>query len=457
MVPRSCRALAAVVLPLAVAILCASASAAGLDDPVDQWQPFSDSADWVYGWSDTAYSPEVRKEHYTVAGRSGNLFRLSWDEVDPPADQTPSSGTIDYQQTQAGLVNVNYQSTPPPVQFPILCASASSCGNSLAGMSYLLIWGTRSPVLAEPLLQGTRWSSLGGANNDVSSDNRYVGQERVVVPAFPQGIEAARVRSSIVQAGALGDPYGSGTRSVWWVRGVGPVRIVFQHAGGETSEANLLSTNLKPLPLPGDTNYFPLVAGDVAKYRWRNSRHMRRWAVQRFTVAQVVNNSARVDVKRVSGPINVAGSYTFSSRLGGITNLSAFTKAATTARFPRLGPRGASAANRRHFFTPFDLMSYGFNPVITSAPAKGQSWRSSRAGRDWDTYGVTGVTRVAGVQQVRTPAGRYEAVVVRSTLREAGFPFGSGTRTMWFAPGRGLVKLVFRHGDGSVSTVERTR
>jgi hypothetical protein len=26
-------------------------------------------------------------------------------------------------------------------------------------------------------------------------------------------------------------------------------------------------------------------------------------------------------------------------------------------------------------------------------------------------------------------------------------------RTSWFAPGKGLVKLVFRHGDGSVSEV----
>jgi hypothetical protein len=46
---------------------------------------------------------------------------------------------------------------------------------------------------------------------------------------------------------------------------------------------------------------------------------------------------------------------------------------------------------------------------------------------------------------------------VRSRLRQKGFRFGSGTRTSWFAPGRGLVKLVFRHDDGSVSRVERTR
>jgi hypothetical protein len=46
---------------------------------------------------------------------------------------------------------------------------------------------------------------------------------------------------------------------------------------------------------------------------------------------------------------------------------------------------------------------------------------------------------------------------VRSVLKQPGFPFGSGTRTCWFAPGRGLVKLVFQHGDGSVSTVTLLR
>jgi hypothetical protein len=42
---------------------------------------------------------------------------------------------------------------------------------------------------------------------------------------------------------------------------------------------------------------------------------------------------------------------------------------------------------------------------------------------------------------------------VRSSLVQPGFPYGSGTRTCWFAPGKGLVKLVFAHGDHSTSTV----
>ena len=445
-----------------LALLCllalpGTAVAAGLDDTLDQWLPSTDSADWVYAWSNSAYSPTARAEHFTVKSRSGALFRLGWEEVNPPADETPSSGIIDYQNTDAGLVNLNYQSTPPPPQFPILCASATSCGNSLAGSHYMLIWGTRSPTLAEPLLNGTRWSSLGGAGNDVSSDNRYVGREKVFVPAFPGGIEAARVDSTITQAGALGDPFGSGSRSVWWVRGVGPVRIVFRHAGGETSEANLLSTSLTPLPLPSDVNYLPLVRGRSVTLRWRNSRHMKRWSRQRFTVAQVVNNSARVDVRGLAGPIKVSGSYTFATRLSGITNLAGFTKAASRAEFPKLGPRGADPADRRRFFTPYDLMTFGFNPVIPARPETGDTWRSSREGRDWDIFGVSGVSTVLAPRRIRTPAGRFTAVGVRSKLTQAGYPFGSGTRTSWFAGDNGLVKLVFKHRDGSVSTVERVK
>ena len=62
-----------------------------------------------------------------------------------------------------------------------------------------------------------------------------------------------------------------------------------------------------------------------------------------------------------------------------------------------------------------------------------------------------------GQRIVRVPAGRYKAIAVRSQLRQNGHRFGSGSRTSYFAPDVGLVKLTFRHDDGSTSTVERTR
>jgi hypothetical protein len=61
---------------------------------------------------------------------------------------------------------------------------------------------------------------------------------------------------------------------------------------------------------------------------------------------------------------------------------------------------------------------------------------------------------VLGVRTVKVPAGTFQALAVRSVLKQPGFPFGSGTRTSYFVDGKGLVKLVFSHGDGSTSTVE---
>jgi hypothetical protein len=234
------------------------------------------------------------------------------------------------------------------------------------------------------------------------------------------------------------------------------VKITFRHAGGEISQAVLRSTTLKALALPSDRNLLPINRGDRAKFRWRNSKHMPSWSRQQFDVTQVVNNTARVDVKNLSGPIKVAGSYTFSSRISGVVHLQAATQAATRAHFPPLGPKGLPSDRRRRFFTPYDLMVYGFGPVTPIEVHKGDSWRSSRDSSDYKIFGVSGVTRVIGTRKVRTPAGRFSAVELRSTLTQSGYPFGSGTRTMWFAPGKGLVKLVFRHRDGSVSTVERT-
>lgn len=435
--------------------LPAPAFARGLDDPADQWLPRSDGAAWTYQWSDSDFSPAPRTEEYRIQSRSGTAFRLRWEETGTGPYDTPLSGTIDFRHTDAGLVNLNYQSTQPPPQFPILCASASECGNSIAGPMFLVIWGTRSPTLAEPLLRGTRWNSLGGASNDVASASRYLGMETVSVPAFPGGVPAAKVESEITQAGALGDPYGSGVRTTWWVRGVGPVKVQFRHTAGELTEAVLTSTTLAPRAAPSDVNLLPLNRGDVARFRWRNSRHMKPWSEQRFEVAEVVNNTARVDAKHVSGPINLAASYTFATRLSGVTHLSAAIKAATRARFPNLGPRSLPADRRRRFFTPFDLMVYGFGPVVPVQPGKRETWRSSRDTSDWRVFGVTGRSRLLGPRKVRVPAGRYSARVIKSTLSQRGYRFGSGRRTMWFAPGVGLVKLVFRHRDGSVSTVER--
>jgi hypothetical protein len=436
---------------VAAAVWAAPASAS--------WFPHPADATWTYEWSDSVYSTTPTKEKLTVKEQNGNSFLLEWTTqgLDNPAGTPQAQGLMAFQQTTSGLVNTDWQSTPPPAAFPILCPQVARCGNSMAGTLYALIWGGRAPVLAEPLLSNMLWASRGGADNDVTSVSQYQGREQITVPAFPEPVIAAKVRTDVTQAGALGDPYGSGVRTVWWVYGVGPVKIAFEHAGGANAaitQAVLLSSNQTPMMPPPDADYFPLAQGTKARYRWKNSKHLKKASVQEFSVAETANQSARVDVRHISGPIRVAGSYGFALRTDGLTNIWGATRAASLAKFPKLGPRFLPANRRRHFFTPYDLMIYGMNPIFSAYPQPGENWSAKQPSRDYSVFGVTGSTTILGIRRVRVPAGTFEALAIRSTLRQAGFPFGSGTRTSYFAPGKGLVKLVFRHGDRSVSTVD---
>jgi hypothetical protein len=390
----------------------------------------------------------------TVQSQSGSSFVLAWTTGDP--SNPDSSGTVSFDDTDSGLNNTDWSSTPPPANMPILCASASSCGNALSSTYYDVIWGSRAPVLQEPLIQGASWSGTGGAAGDVAGSSTYIGQQPVSVPAFPKPVLAAVVRTKISQAGALGDPYGSGDRTIWWVYGVGPVKVVFDHAGGAGASVTtsvLQSTSLTPEPPPTDLDYFPLTNGLTQRYEWTNAKYLKQPEIEQVAIQASANGSARFTVTSVSGPIRVSGSYGYTERVGGVTNLWATTEATSVAKFPPLGPSFSKPANRRHFFTPLDLMDFGFDPVLSTYPAAGQTWKSASSGSDYDDYGVTGSSTVLGVQKVTVPAGTFEAIAVRSRLRQPGFPFGSGTRTMWFAPNHGLVKLVFRHDDGSVSNV----
>ena len=423
------------------------AVAAGLDDPLDQWLPSASDARWDWQWTESERQKTPMRERYVVASSSGPSFRIRWEEL-PDEPYFQHSGAIDFRRTDAGLVVTNWASTPPPPQYPVLCGNASDCGNSLDSAFYWIIWGNRSPALSEPLLERTRWSTVGGSGNDVTSDSRYVGRERISVPAFPNGVAAARVETDITQAGALGDPYGSGTRTVWWVYGVGPVRVVFDHASGETAVAELTGTNLTPRTPPSDESLLPLVRGDSMVFRWRNSRHLKRWSYQRVTVPAVERQSARIDVKHLRGPIRIAGQYVFTTRVSGVTNVSGAVKAATRARLPRL-------PNKRRLLTPVDLMVYGVNPVVPVNPRT--NWTANSSTRDRKLFGARGRSRLIGRREVRVPAGVFPASVIRTVLSYRGSRFGSGTRTSWFAPGEGLVKLVLKHRDGSVSTVQRVR
>jgi hypothetical protein len=451
-------------------VLCAAACAAAATGAAcapaaraDDWFPHPAGAQWTYNWSDATYNPIGTTETVTVASENaptGCGWQLAWsgDTEIPlggtggPTISSPDNGTVCFSDQSDGLTNTDWSGDPPPINEPPLCQNASQCASNLGSTLFNVIWGSRAPVISEPLLEGTSWTASGGDGGDATSVNQYLGLQQVSVPAFPGGVLAAVVRSTITLSGSTtaGDQFGSGTRLTWWVYGVGPVKVLFSHLDGTATSAQLMSTNMAPLPARADDDYFPLRSGLTSRYRWTNPKHLPRPEVEKVAVTDAVNDSARVLVSSVSGPLRVSGAYDFDLRVDGLSTTYIATSAVSlAARQPKLG-RGL------HFFTPVDLMTYGFNPVLPAYPVTGTTWKSGDP-RDLSVYGVTGTTKVLGLQRVHVPAGTFEALELQSTLTQRGHKYGSGVRTMWFAAGRGLVKLRFKHRDGSVSLVQLLR
>ena len=130
------------------------------------------------------------------------------------------------------------------------------------------------------------------------------------------------------------------------MRGVGPVKIELRHASGEDSDGGAAQHDAHAAArCRPDVNLMPLNRGDTATFRWRNDRHMKKWSTQRLTVSQVVNNSAQVDVKHVSGPIAVAASYVFATRLSGVALISGAAQGGDQGEVPEA--RSARRADGR--------------------------------------------------------------------------------------------------------------
>ena len=68
-------------------------------------------------------------------------------------------------------------------------------------------------------------------------------------------------------------------------------------------------------------------------------------------------------------------------------------------------------------------MDFGFNPVFAAVPAGGRRRGPPTAsGRDFEVYGVTGTTKVLGVQTVTVPAGTFQALAVQTHAEPARLP-----------------------------------
>ena len=175
------------------------------------------------------YNPTATKEKVTVKEQKGGSFILAWttDGQGNPTGRATSNGTVSFAGDAHGLVNTDWTSSPPPAGVPDPLRETAQCGNS--PREHVL-----QRDLGDPRARCSRSRCFGARPGRAPAGRRTTSAARTGTsePSRSGARLLAPVRGregavEITQVGALGDPYGSGVRTVWWVYGVGPVKISF--------------------------------------------------------------------------------------------------------------------------------------------------------------------------------------------------------------------------------------
>ena len=157
-----------------------------------------------------------------------------------------------------------------------------------------------------PLVIGSRWEQEGPHQSKATITLEGHASVEVSAGTFPSCLKHKTVftDADVEEPDAeQGNAYLNGTRYLWFAKGVGLVKMRYEHSNGVTTEAELLEYEI---PL-ADEEYFPAQIGTQWTYRWHNDYNgeaiVEAWQVTRnFSHPKNLDNplvlaSARYELK----------------------------------------------------------------------------------------------------------------------------------------------------------------
>ena len=122
-------------------------------------------------------------------------------------------------------------------------------------------------LLRFPLSVGNTWTKTRGQwNSQTKTTLQSYEQVEVSAGIFPDCLKHRTIFTDAETDSQLKNDLVDGTRYLWFAKGVGVVKMRFEHANGVITEAELLEYNV---PVK-DEEYLPLQAGNAWTYKWQN-------------------------------------------------------------------------------------------------------------------------------------------------------------------------------------------
>ncbi len=161
-------------------------------------------------------------------------------------------------------------------------------------------------IFRYPLVVGSRWEQEGPYKSKATTILEGYETVKISAGTFPACLKHKTVftKADVDDTNAeLGNAYINGTRYLWFAKGVGLVKMRYEHSNGVVTEAELLEYDI-----PVETQeYLPVEVGIQWTYKWRNTYHdgpvIEKWRVIRnFSHLKNLDNllelaSARYEIK----------------------------------------------------------------------------------------------------------------------------------------------------------------
>ncbi len=132
-----------------------------------------------------------------------------------------------------------------------------------------------------PLVVGDSWTQKGAWDSQAEITLEGYEQMEVSTGTFPECLKHKTVFTDAEAESDLQSAHVNGTRYLWFAKGVGLVKMRYEHSNGATTEAELLKYNT-----PANTiEYLPVQIGNTWTYKWQND-YREEAVIERFHITE---------------------------------------------------------------------------------------------------------------------------------------------------------------------------
>lgn len=305
-----------------------------------------------------------------------------------------------------------------------------------------------------PLVAGKTWEDNWNSTNKTTLE----GYEKIEIAlgTFPACLKHKTVLTGAHIGSELEKALVNGTRYMWFAKGVGLVKVRYEHSNGIVTEAELIGYEIQG----NSAEYFPLNIGSTWTYKWKNDYYNEVF-IERADLG--VN---RTKGQRFKGELHLT--VKIATEGGEALGHRDFYIAKTAASLGlRQSSRRSGIKSSNPIRYPTSIFSDNISdvwPNLFQFPLK--------IGKIWEQEGMYDSqvkTTLEGYETIEIGAGTFRDCLKHKT-RLTGATTDSdataethqrvaminGTRYLWFAKGVGIVKMRYEHSNGVITEAELT-